>query len=106
MTASSLPGALVRVLVPLVDKPPDPSEVGQGWIGFLVFLFLAVATVLLWLSFRRQLKKVNFEEEPDPAPRRTAARRPAGPGARPGAGPDPQIGPDIGPDIGSGTTKP
>ena len=35
-----------------------------------MFLALAVATVLLWLSFRRQLKKVNFEEEPDP--RRTS----------------------------------
>jgi hypothetical protein len=83
MNASVLPVDLLRVLVPLADKPPDPSQVGQGLIGFLVFLFLAIATVLLWLSFRRQLKKVNFEEQPDPArggpatARRT--RRRAGP---------------------------
>lgn len=65
---------LLGVVAPLVDKPPDPSEVGQGWIGFAVFLFLAIATVLLWLSFRRQLKKVNFEEQPE-RPGRTRAQR-------------------------------
>ncbi len=78
MTASSLPGVLhgvlSGVLVPLVDKPPDPSKLGQGWAGFLVFVFLAVATVLLWLSFRRQLKKVDFEEQPE-RPRRTRRQR-------------------------------
>ena len=30
-----------------------------------MFLALAVAVVLLWLSFRKQLKKIDFEEEPD-----------------------------------------
>jgi hypothetical protein len=77
MTVSSLLGVPAGVWVPLVDKPPDPSEVGQGWIGFAVFLFLAVATVLLWLSFRRQLKKVNFEEQPE-RPRRTRRQRAQG----------------------------
>jgi hypothetical protein len=91
MNTSSVLGALVGALVPLVDKPPDPSEVGQGWIGFLMFLFLAVATVLLWLSFRRQLKKVNFEEEPDQAGEPTAG---------------PNTGPNTGSGTGSGTTKP
>jgi hypothetical protein len=62
------------LLVPFADKPPDPSQVGQGWIGFVMFLFLAVATVLLWLSFRRHLKKINFEEKPAP-PRRTRQQR-------------------------------
>jgi hypothetical protein len=83
MNTFSAAGDLVGALVPLVDKTPDPSEVGQGWIGFLMFLFLAVATVLLWLSFRRQLKKVNFEEEADPAPSRPDTQGQAGPGAGP-----------------------
>jgi hypothetical protein len=74
MNPSVLPVDLVRVLVPLADKPPDPSQVGQGLIGFVVFLFLAIATVLLWLSFRRQLRKVNFEEQPE-RPRRTRRER-------------------------------
>ena len=78
MITASLPdvlaGLVAGVLVPLVDEPPDPSEVGQGWIGFAVFMFLAISTVLLWLSFRRQLKKVNFEEKPAP-PRRTKEQR-------------------------------
>ena len=49
-------------------QAPDPADVKPGWLGFGMFLALAVATVLLWLSMRRQLKKVNFTEEPDPEP--------------------------------------
>ena len=74
MNTFSAAGDLFGALSPLVDKPPDPSEVGQGWIGFLVFVFLAVATVLLWLSFRRQLRKVDFEEQPE-RPRRSRKQR-------------------------------
>jgi hypothetical protein len=59
---------VLGVVVALVDKPPDPKDVGQGWWGFVVFLALAVATVLLWLSFRRQLRKIDFKEEPDAPP--------------------------------------
>jgi hypothetical protein len=59
---------VLGVVVTLVDKPPDPKDVGQGWWGFVVFLALAVATVLLWLSFRRQLRKIDFKEEPDAPP--------------------------------------
>jgi len=50
--------------LPLAVKAPDPADVKPGWLGFGMFLALAVATVLLWLSMRRQLKKVRFEEEP------------------------------------------
>lgn len=60
------------VAVILATQPgvqaPDPADVKPGWLGFGMFLALAVATVLLWLSMRRQLKKVNFTEEPDPLP--------------------------------------
>ena len=54
--------ALWTVLVPLVDEVPDPEDVKPGWLGFGVFLLLAAAVVLLVLSFRKQLRKVNFEE--------------------------------------------
>ncbi len=52
------------LVLPLaLDKPPRPEDVKQGWIGFVVFIALAVAVVLLWLSFRKQLKKVDFDED-------------------------------------------
>lgn len=54
------------VVLPLVEKAPNPADVKPGWLGFWMFIALAVATVLLWLSFRKQLKKVDFEEETDP----------------------------------------
>ncbi len=56
---------LLTVLVPLVQKGPDPADVKPGWLGFGVFLALAAAVVLLWFSMRKQLRKVNFEERPD-----------------------------------------
>ena len=58
---SSLPAVLVAFL-PLDTKVPDPADVKPGWLGFSVVLVLAVATVLLWLSFRKQLKKIHFDD--------------------------------------------
>lgn len=52
-------------VAPLVQQGPDPADVKPGWLGFGVFLALAAAVVLLWLSFRKQLAKIDFEEEPD-----------------------------------------
>jgi hypothetical protein len=49
----------------VVTSGPDPDDVTAGWVGFVVFIGLAVAVLLLWLSFRKQLKKIDFEEEPD-----------------------------------------
>lgn len=50
-------------IVPLVDKAPDPEDVKPGWLGFTVFLLLAGAMVLLALSLRKHLRRVNFEED-------------------------------------------
>ena len=57
---------LLAVLVPLATKSPDPADVKPGWLGFGVFIALAIAVALLWFSLRKQLRKVDFEEEPDP----------------------------------------
>jgi hypothetical protein len=54
----------------LADGAPNPADVKQGWLGFVVFISLAIAVVLLWLSMRRHLKKIDFEEQP-PTPRKT-----------------------------------
>lgn len=62
---STLKTVLWTVLVPLVDEAPDPEDVKPGWLGFGIFLALAAALVLLFFSFRKQLRKVDFEETPD-----------------------------------------
>jgi hypothetical protein len=48
--------------VPLAEDIPDPNDVRPGWIGFVVVVVLALAVVVLLLSFRKQLKKVDFEQ--------------------------------------------
>jgi hypothetical protein len=60
--------ALWAVLLPLVDEVPRPEDVKPGWLGFGVFLLLAAAVALLAFSFRKQIKKVDFEEKDAAAP--------------------------------------
>ncbi len=50
-------------LLPLLDSVPSPSEVKPGWIALVLVLLLAVAVVLLWLSMRRQISKIHFDED-------------------------------------------
>jgi hypothetical protein len=50
---------------PSPTQPPryiDPSVVSPGLIGFVLFVGLGIAVVLLWLSMNRHLKKVNFDD--------------------------------------------
>jgi hypothetical protein len=73
---SVFPGLMVAwfTVVPFARQPPNPDDVKTGWVGFAVFLALAVAVVLLWLSFRKQLRKINFEEEPRESADRSSDR--------------------------------
>jgi hypothetical protein len=48
-----------------VDEVPDPDDVRPGWIALGSFLLLAFVTVLLWLSMRKQLRRIDFDEEGD-----------------------------------------
>ena len=59
---------LLALVLPLAATGPDPADVKPGWLGFGVFIALFVAVILLWLSMRRHLKKIDFEEKPDVAP--------------------------------------
>jgi hypothetical protein len=45
----------------------DPQRVTPGLLGFLSFVFLIIAVVVLYFSLRKQLKKVNFDENALPA---------------------------------------
>ena len=50
----------------LVLAAPDPDQVRPGVLGLVVVLALVVATALLLRSFVKQLRKVDFEEDPAP----------------------------------------
>ncbi len=45
----------------------DPAVVGPGFVGFLLFLGLGLATFFLWRSMNRQLKRIDIPEDPDDA---------------------------------------
>ena len=62
LTASA--DLVLTVLVPLTDEVPEAKDVHTGWWYVLVFFGLIAATVLLWLSMRKQLKKIRFDENP------------------------------------------
>lgn len=49
------------------DLAIDPNRVTPGLLGFLAFAFLILAVVVLYFSMRKQLTKVNFEEDALPA---------------------------------------
>ncbi len=55
---------VLTVLVPLADEVPDAEDVNTGWWYVLVFFGLIAATVLLWLSMRKRLKNIRFDENP------------------------------------------
>ena len=62
LTASA--DLVLAVLVPLMDEVPDAEDVNAGWWYVVVFFGLIAATLLLWLSMRKQLKKIRFDEDP------------------------------------------
>lgn len=45
----------------------DPSVVGPGFIGFVLFIGLGLATVFLWRSMNKQLRRIDIPEDPDDA---------------------------------------
>ena len=60
--------AVALVLTQALDDVPDPEDVRPGWIALGSFLLLALVTVLLWLSMRKQLGKIRFDEGGEPSP--------------------------------------
>lgn len=71
------------ILLVLLDI--DPNVVKPGWTPLIITIGLAAVVALLYLSLRRQFRKIatNFPE-PDPAPdaESDSSVPPAGPGAR------------------------
>ena len=58
--------APVLVIAPLLDPVPAPGDVNPGWGATVLVVGLIAATVLLYFSMRKQLKRIRFQEDPDP----------------------------------------
>jgi hypothetical protein len=56
----------------------DPSTARPGWPALVVVLLLAVATVFLYFSMRRQFRKIKVgpSEEPPSSPDETPGSKP------------------------------
>jgi hypothetical protein len=63
---STLLHAATLVLVEADDKldPEIEENLTPGWVGAVVIVGLMVVTLLLWLSMRRQFRKIRFEDDP------------------------------------------
>ncbi|TXH44239.1 MAG: hypothetical protein E6Q90_04370 [Actinobacteria bacterium] len=62
MTPTPIPSPSAEIVLPV-----DPSRVTPGLYGFLSLLFLIVAVVALYLSMRKQLAKIDFDDDTVPA---------------------------------------
>jgi hypothetical protein len=58
--------APVLAIAPLLDPVPAPADVRPGWGATVLVVGLIAATVLLWFSMRKQLRRIRFPEDPDP----------------------------------------
>jgi hypothetical protein len=61
----ALLSAPVLATAPLLDPVPAPGDVKPGWWATLLVLGLIAATVLLWFSMRKQLRRIRFPDDSD-----------------------------------------
>lgn len=55
---------LLLVVLPFAADPvPEPEDVKPGWIAFVVVMALVAASILLWLSMRKQLGRIRVPRE-------------------------------------------
>jgi hypothetical protein len=54
--------SIVQVVLQ-ADPVPKPDDVRPGWIAAVIVLALILATVLLWRNMRKQLTKIDFDED-------------------------------------------
>ncbi|MFF4577534.1 hypothetical protein ACFY15_03890 [Streptomyces sp. NPDC001373] len=65
--------AAVTQLVPLAADTFDKNKVTPGLLGFIVFAALALGVWGLMKSMSKHMKRVDFEEAPEPAAATPAA---------------------------------
>ncbi len=71
---------------PTPSAPPiDPAKVSPGILGLISFVVLGLACVLIFFSLRKQLGRVKFDENAEPAGVRRVdtipVRQPVAPGS-------------------------
>ena len=59
--------SVLSVVLLTAEESPAPEDVKAGWLGFVVWIALALAVVFLMLSLRKHLGRVDFDEGPDDA---------------------------------------
>ena len=58
-----------------VDVPPQLEDITPGRVAAVVIILLIVVTALLWLSMRKHLGRIDFEEKE--TPKRRSGKPPA-----------------------------
>jgi len=57
---------LVIFLASQPDPVPAEDQVRPGWIALGLMVLMCVATFLLWMNMRKQIKKIDFDDsDPD-----------------------------------------
>ena len=49
------------------DPVPEPEDVRPGWIALVTVLLLCGASLLLWFSMRKQLRRIQVPREGEDA---------------------------------------
>ncbi|GEP38004.1 hypothetical protein NPS01_16670 [Nocardioides psychrotolerans] len=55
--------AVMSLILPLVEKGPEPEDVVAGWTAFGIFGLLILAMVILGFSLTKHLKKAASNQE-------------------------------------------
>ena len=59
------------------DPVPADDQVRPGYIALGLMILMCVATFLLWMNMRKQIRKIDFEETED---EKSSPPSPTGPG--------------------------
>jgi protein-S-isoprenylcysteine O-methyltransferase Ste14 len=55
--------ALPLVLAGAADPVPAPEDVRPGWIALITVVSLCAASLFLWFSMRKQLRRIQVPRE-------------------------------------------
>ena len=50
-------------MISFTTAPPDPASVVAGWIPIVLIVILALATVVLFRSMRKQMRRIDIPAE-------------------------------------------
>ena len=65
MSTALLSGLATSLVAWATDPVPDPADVKPGWIALITVLALCAASLLLWFSMRKQIKRIQVPRDGD-----------------------------------------